>query len=118
MGYDDDGKNCRHFHHHQRRCTLAIWHPERNKAIKEYKYIKDNYSWNDESEGELVYSEPATYKPPPKIYDLRTALNKSNKNDMVSDIDNAKIGAHKLEKKLLLCQNLLLKMLQSILSWI
>ena len=35
-----------------------IWNPERNKVIKKYKHIKDNYSWDDEDEskGELVCS--------------------------------------------------------------
>ena len=25
-----------------------FWYPKRNKVIKEYKNIKDYYSWNDE----------------------------------------------------------------------
>ena len=30
-----------------------FWYPGRtNKMIKEYKDIKDNYSWNDENKGE------------------------------------------------------------------
>ena len=63
-----------------------FWYPGRNKVIKDYQYIKDNYSWNDEREGELVYSEPNTNKTSPKIFDLRTPLKESNKNkyDMVS----------------------------------
>ena len=47
--------------------------------IKEYKNIKDNYSWNEENEGELEVSKPSA-----KIYDLRTPLKKSRKDDTVS----------------------------------
>ena len=79
--------------------------------MKEYKDIKDNYSWNDENKGEAVYSEPAKSKHSPKIYDLQTPLKKSRKDDMesnmVSDmfsdmvpiIDNVKDGVHKRGKK-------------------
>ena len=57
---------------------------ERNKFIKEYKHIKENHSWNDEYEAELVCSEPAKGKCSPKNYDLRTPLKKSRKDDMES----------------------------------
>ena len=50
--------------------TTKFRYFERNKFIKEYKHIKDNYSWNDENKGELVYSEPAESKHSSKIYDL------------------------------------------------
>ena len=65
-----------------------FWYPGRHKVIKEYKHIKDNYSWNDEYEGELVYSEPAKSKCSPKIYDLRTPLKKSKKDDNISNTVN------------------------------
>ena len=30
-----------------------FWYPGRNKVTKEYKLNMDNYSWADESDGEL-----------------------------------------------------------------
>ena len=33
-----------------------FWYPGRNRVIKEYKNIKDNDSWKNEDDGELVYS--------------------------------------------------------------
>ena len=36
-----------------------FWHAGRNRDIKDYKNIKDNYSWKNEDDGELVYTEPA-----------------------------------------------------------
>ena len=57
-------------------------YPGRNKVIKEYKYIKDSYSWGDEFESE---SEITKYTNSPKIYDLRTPQKKSSKMKMYSD---------------------------------
>ena len=62
-----------------------FWYPGRNKVIKEYKHIKDNYSWNDEYEGELVYSEPAKSICFLKIYNLQTPLKNPKSNDNDSD---------------------------------
>ena len=59
-----------------------FWYPGRNKVIKEYKHIKDNYSWDDEFDFE---SENAKSTNSPKIYDLRTPLKKSRKTEMFSD---------------------------------
>ena len=33
-----------------------FWYPGRNKVIKDYKYIKDYYSWVDEGENEPAFS--------------------------------------------------------------
>ena len=86
--------------------AYQFWYPGRNTVIKEYKHIKDNYPWNDENEGELVYSKPAKSKCSPKIYNLQTPLKnpKSNNNDsntvsiMSSDtsskIEKNKRGVH------------------------
>ena len=50
--------------------------------IKEYKHIKDNYSWNYEFETE---SESAKGTNSPRVYDLRTPQKKSRIIDMMSD---------------------------------
>ena len=52
-------------------------YPGRNKVIKEYKNIKDMYSWLDEEDSEEVDTEPTKSHISPKIYDLRTPLKKS-----------------------------------------
>ena len=64
-----------------------FWYPGRNKVIKEYKYIKDSYSWNDEFE---IKSETAKNTNSPKIYDLRTPQKKSRKTEMYSDVTSDK----------------------------
>ena len=33
-----------------------FWYPRRNRVIKKYKNMKDNYSWNNEDDGELAYT--------------------------------------------------------------
>ena len=63
-------------------------HPERNKVIKEYKYIKDNYSWDDDFESE---KEITTSSDSPKIYDLRSPQKKSSKMEMYSDYTSEKL---------------------------
>ena len=50
--------------------------------IKEYKYIKDNYSWDDEFESEKEITKSSDS---PKIYDLRSPQKKSSKMEMYSD---------------------------------
>ena len=75
--------------------------------IKEYKLIKDNYSWADESNGELMYAETAKCNQSPKIYDLRTPLKKSRKDDTdnnmtdetISIIEFTELGLHTYGKE-------------------
>ena len=50
--------------------------------IKEYKYIKDKYSWENEFD---FKNESAESTNSPKIYDLRTPQKKSRKTEMHSD---------------------------------
>ena len=61
-----------------------FWYPTRNKVIKEYRNVKDFYSWNDEGGSELVYTEPVKNTCSPKIYDLRTPLKKTIGKDNTS----------------------------------
>ena len=53
-----------------------FWYPKRNKLIKEYKHIKDTYSWDDEFDFE---SENAKSTNSPKICDRSAPLKKSRK---------------------------------------
>ena len=57
-------------------------YPGRNKVIKEYKYIKDNYSQDDKFESD---SEKTKSTNSPKIYDLRTPHKNLSKMEMYSD---------------------------------
>ena len=50
--------------------------------IKEYKNIKDYYSWSDEFENE---SESAKCTNSPRVYDLRTPQKKSRMIELMSD---------------------------------
>ena len=59
-----------------------FWYPERNKVIKEYKHVQNNYSWDDDLDFE---SEIAKSTNSPKIYDLRTPQKKSRKTETFSD---------------------------------
>ena len=72
-----------------------FWYPGSSKVIKDYQYILD------EKEGESVDIEPNTNKNSPKIVYLRIPIEDSNrnKNDMVSDINNAKDDEVILGKK-------------------
>ena len=63
-------------------------YPERNKVIKEYKYITDNYSWDDEFESEKEITKSSDS---PKIYDLRSPQKKSSKMEMYSDYTSEKL---------------------------
>ena len=56
-------------------------YPGKNKVIKEYKNIKDFYSWSNEEDSEKVDTEPIKSHISPKIYDLRTPLKKSKGTD-------------------------------------
>ena len=67
--------------------------------IKDYKHIKDNYSWDDEFDLE---NENAKSKILPRIYNLRTPLKKSRntetfsdvKSDMLVDLSKVDIRTH------------------------
>ena len=63
-------------------------YPEWNKVIKEYKYIKDSCSWDDEFESE---SEITKSTNSPKIYDRRTPQKKSSKMEMYYDSTSGKL---------------------------
>ena len=56
--------------------------------IKEYKYIKDSYSWEDEFESE---SEITKSTISPKIFDLRTPQKKSSKMETCSYSTSGKL---------------------------
>ena len=56
-------------------------YPGKNRVIKEYKNIKDFYSWLDEEDSEEVDIEPTKSHISPKIYDLRIPLKKSKGKD-------------------------------------
>ena len=51
-----------------------FWYPKRSRAIKEYKNIKDKYSWSSEDDSKVVDTESTKNAPSPRIYDLRTPL--------------------------------------------
>ena len=36
------------FSHTKEEVDYQFWYPQRNKVIKEYKNIRDNYSWDDD----------------------------------------------------------------------
>ena len=55
--------------------------------IKEYKYIKDKYSWDDEFESDSGKTKSTNS---PKIYDLRTPQKNLNKMEMYSDYTSGK----------------------------
>ena len=68
VGYDMEGKiNATIIT--MKEVDYQFWYPKRNKVIKEYKNIKDYYSWNDEF---LNESESAKLTNSPRVYDLRT----------------------------------------------
>ena len=75
FGYDN-GKPCATITSSKEKIDNQFWHPRRNKVIKDYKNIKDNYSWLNEDDSELVNEESTKDMPSPKIYDLRTPLKK------------------------------------------
>ena len=47
FGYDN-GKPCATITSSKEEIDNQLWHPRSNKVIKDYKNIKDNYSWLDE----------------------------------------------------------------------
>ena len=63
-----------------------FWYPRRNRVIKEYKDVKDNYSWSSEDDSVSSETEPSKNDPPPRIYDLRTPLKESKRTDCYEEI--------------------------------
>ena len=80
VGYDK-GKTFATITTSKEEVDYQFWYPGRNKVIKEYKNIKDNYSWSGEDDSELVYTEPVKSIHSPKIYNLQTPLKKSKRKD-------------------------------------
>ena len=74
----DNGKPCATITSSKAEIDSQFWYPRRNKVIKDYKNIKDNYSWHCEDDSELGDEESTRNSPSPKIYDLRTPFKKKN----------------------------------------
>ena len=68
----DNGKPCATITSSKEEIDSQFWYPRRNKVIKDYKNIKDNYSWHCEENSELGDEEPNINSPSLKIYYLRT----------------------------------------------
>ena len=97
VGYDK-GKTFATITTSKEEVDYQIWYFFRNKVIKEYKNIKDNYSWSGEDDSELVHTEPVKNTHSPKIYDLRTPLKKSkgiDDTEVVLSSDSHQILAKK-----------------------
>ena len=92
MGYGDKYKMNAAIITTKKEVDHQFWYPKRNKVIKEYKYIKDSYSWDDEFE---IESESAKSTNSPKIYDLRTPQKKSRLTEMVFDVTSDKLFTDK-----------------------
>ena len=82
VGYGEDGKMNATIITTKEEVDYQFWYPGRNKVIKEYKYIKDKYSWENEFD---FKNESAKSTNSPKIYDLRTPQKKSRKMEIHSD---------------------------------
>ena len=82
VGYGEDGKMNATIITTEAEVDYQFWYPGRDKVIKKYEHIKDNYSWDDEFDFE---SENAKSTNSPKIYDLRTPQKKSRKTEIHSD---------------------------------
>ena len=82
VGYDKDSKINATIITTKEEVDYQFWYPKRNKVIKEYKNIKDYYSWSDEFENE---SESAKCTNSPRVYDLRTPQKKSRMIELMSD---------------------------------
>ena len=78
VGYGENGEMNATIITTKEEVDYQFWYPKQNKVIKEYKNIKDNYSWDDEFEFE---SDPAKSTNSPKIYDLWT-LQKSQEKEI------------------------------------
>ena len=75
---NDNGNICATITTSKEEVDYQFQYRGRNKVIKEYKNIKDFYSWSDEDDNKVVDTEPIKNNISPKIYDLRTPLKKSN----------------------------------------
>ena len=73
LGYDNEIP-CAYITTSKEEIDNQFWYPKRNRVIKEYKDIKDNYSWSSEDDNVMGDTEPSKNAPPPRIYDLRTPL--------------------------------------------
>ena len=80
MGYEN-GKTFATITTTKEEVDYQFWYPGRKKVIKEYKYIKDFYSWSDEDDSKMGSTDPVKNTCSPKIYDLRTPLKKSSGKD-------------------------------------
>ena len=94
FGYDN-GKSCATITSSKE--ESQFWYPRRNRVIKEYKNIKDNYTSCGEDDSELVDEETTINSLSPKIYDLRTPSKRTNYAEIVllsessTKSDNAKV---------------------------
>ena len=80
FGYDK-GIPCATITSSKEEIDNQFWYPKRSRVIKEYKDIKDNYSWSSEDDSEMVDTESTKNAPSPRIYDLRTPLKESKRTD-------------------------------------
>jgi hypothetical protein len=80
FGYDK-GIPCATITSSKEEIDNQFWYPKRSRVIKEYKDIKDNYSWSSENDREVVDTELTKNAPSPRIYDLRTPLKESKRTD-------------------------------------
>jgi len=79
-GYDN-GKPCATITSSKEEIDNQFCYPRRNRVFKEYKAVKDNYSWSSEDDSVMNDTEPSKNVPPTKIYDLRTPLKESKRTD-------------------------------------
>ena len=82
FGYDN-GKPCATITSSKEEIDSQFWYPRRNRAIKEYKSIKDFYSSCGEDDSEMVDKETTANSTIPKTYDLRTPVKRANYAEIV-----------------------------------
>ena len=80
LGYNN-GIPCASITSSKEEIDNQFWYPRRNRVIKEYKDIKDNYSWSSEDDSVKSDTKPSKNNPLPRIYDLRTPLKESKRTD-------------------------------------
>ena len=80
LGYDNEIP-CAYITTSKEEIDNQFWYPRRNRVIKEYKDIKDNYSWSSEDDSVMGDTEPSKNAPPPRIYGLRTPFKESKRTD-------------------------------------
>ena len=85
LGYDN-GIPCATITSSKEGNDNQFWYPRRNRVIKEYKDVKDNYFWSSEDDNVSSETEPSKNDPPPRIYDLRTPLKESKRTDFSEEI--------------------------------